>query len=240
MDLSRFARIIRNIVAGDTNTWRHLRFEFYNRPLLFRLTHLQRRPSVPGLVSVITPTCGRLETLNEAIASVDAQSYPHWEHLIVSDGYFPALQQLKASNREPQRRYFSTPAIRHFGNHQRNVGIFRARGEYLVFLDDDNVLYREALATMLSGFSSGDADLVFCPIDFDHPRHGLYGEVRMPHEGFKLGDVDSLNAMIRRSLAVKCRGWGDSYFADFDFLHLAASFSSARYLSSSPPIGHHR
>jgi len=92
---------------------------------------------------------------------------------------------------------------------------------------------------MLSGFSSGDVDLVFCPIDFDHPRHGLYGEVRMPHEGFKLGDVDSLNAMIRRSLAVKCRGWGDSYFADFDFLHLAASFSSARYLSS-PPIGHHR
>ena len=239
MDLSRFARIIRNIVAGDSNTWRHLRFEFYNRPLLFRLTHLQRRPSVPGLVSVITPTCGRLETLNEAIASVDAQSYPHWEHLIVSDGYFPALQHLKASNREPLRRYFSTPAIRHFGNHQRNVGIFHARGEYLVFLDDDNVLYPEALATMLSGFSTGDVGLVFCPIDYDHIKHGVVGQVLMPYEGFNRGEVDSLNAMIRRSLAVKCRGWGDSYFADFDLLRHAANLSSARFLSS-PPIGHHR
>jgi len=239
MLLERLSRIGRRLLRGHPHTWRHLRFEFHNRPLLFRMRHLQRQVQVPGLVSVITPTCGRLETLNEAIASVDAQSYPHWEHVIVSDGHFPAVQQLQASNRELQRRFFSTPAIRHFGNHQRNVGIFHARGEYLVFLDDDNVLYPDALATMLSGFSCGDVDLVLCPIDYDHSKHGVVGQVLMPHDGFSRGEVDSLNAMIRRSLAVKCRGWGDSYFADFDLLHQAASLSPARFLSS-PPIGHHR
>ena len=235
----RLPRIGWRLLSGHQETWRHLRFEFHNKPLLFRLLHLQRQSQVPGLVSVITPTCGRLETLKEAIASVDTQSYDHWEHLIVSDGHFPSLQQLKTSNSEPRRRYFSTPAIRHFGNHQRNVGIFNARGEYLVFLDDDNVLYPEALATMLSGFRSGDVDLVLCPIDYDHPKHGIYGEVIMPYNGFKCGDVDSLNAMIRRSLAVKCGGWNDSYFADFNLLHNAATLAPTRYLSS-PPIGHHR
>ena len=236
---SRFTRNSWRLLRGHTATWRRLRFELHNRPLLFCLRHLQHRQLVPGLVSVITPTCGRLETLKEAITSVDEQSYPHWEHLIVSDGHYPTIQQLKDSNCQPQRRYFSTPAIRHFGNYQRNVGIFYARGEYLVFLDDDNVLYPDALATMLSGFSSGKVDLVFCPIDYDHAKHGVLGQVLMPREGFVRGEVDSLNAMIRRSLVVKCRGWGDSYFADFDLLHQAANLSPVCFLSSSP-IGHHR
>ena len=238
MLLERLSRIGRRLLRGHPDTWRHLRFELHNRPLLFRMRHLQRQVQVPGLVSVITPTCGRLETLKEAIASVDTQSYAHWEHLIVSDGHFPALQLLKSSNCEPRRRYFSTPAIRHFGNHQRNVGIFNARGEYLVFLDDDNVLYPQVLASMLSGFRSGDVDLVFCPIDYDHPKHGIYGDVIMPTEGFKCGDVDSLNAMIRRSLAVKCRGWNDSYFADFNLYITLPPLHPP--ITCLPPIGHHR
>lgn len=227
------------LLRGQPDTWRHLRFELHNRPLLFRLRHLQRRPPVPGLVSVITPTCGRLESLSEAIASVDGQSYPRWEHLIISDGHFPVLREMKAANLEPRRHFFATSPIRHFGNHQRNVGIFNARGEYLVFLDDDNILYPDALSTMLAGFGNGDVDLVFCPIDYDHAKHGVHGQVLMPREGFIRGEVDSLNAMIRRSLAVQCRGWGDSYFADFDLLHQAATSAPSRYLHSTP-IGHHR
>ena len=85
---------------------------------------------------------------------------------------------------------------------------------------------------MLSGFTSGDVGLVLCPIDYDHSKHGVVGQVLIPHDGFSRGEVDSLNAMICRSLAVKCRGWGDSYFADFDLLHQAASLSPARFLSS--------
>ncbi len=239
MSFSRISRIILKIALGDPPTWRHLRFEFFNRPLMFRLTYLQRKHQVPGLVSIITPSCGRITSLNDAIASVNTQTYTHWEHLIVSDGYFQSFHQLKALNRHPQRRYFTTPAIRHFGNHQRNVGIFHARGEYLVFLDDDNVLYPDALATMVSGFTNTNADLIFCPIDYDHDKHGVYGEVLMPHDGFSRGEVDSLNAMIRRSLAVKCGGWIDSYFADYHLLSQAASLSVSRYLPSSP-IGHHR
>ena len=95
MLFERLSRIGRRLLRGHPQTWRHLRFEFHNRPLLFRMRHLQRQVQVPGLVSVITPTCGRLETLNEAIASVDAQSYPHWEHVIVSDGHFPAVHSGK-------------------------------------------------------------------------------------------------------------------------------------------------
>jgi glycosyltransferase involved in cell wall biosynthesis len=237
--MRRYISAVKKLIEGHPGVRRHFRFELYNQPLLFRLRYLQRRLPISGRVSIITPTCGRLDSLIEAIASVDEQSYQNWEHLIVSDGSFPSLRQLSRTNIDPRRRFFSTPPIRYFGNHQRNVGIFHARGEFLLFLDDDNILYPEALTTMLSGFESDNVELVFCPIDYDHAKHGVHGQVLMPHEGFKRGEVDSLNAMIRRSLAVRCRGWGDSYFADFDLLHQADSLAPARYLHC-PPIGHHR
>ncbi len=239
MAFPRLARIVANLFSGDPGTWRRLRFEFFNRPLMVRLRHFHAVPHTPGLVSIITPTCGRLKTLNEAIVSVDGQTYPQWEHLIVSDGTFASLRQLRAANRETRRRFYATPPIRHFGNHQRNVGILQARGEYLVFLDDDNVLYPDALATMLTGFGSRDVGLVFCPIDYDHAKHGVHGQVLMPPEGFARGEVDSLNAMICRSLVVRCGCWGDSYFADFDLLHKASTTAPTRYLHCAP-IGHHR
>ena len=238
----RFSRLGRagwRLLHGHADTWRHLRFELHNRPLLFQLRHLQRARLVPGLVSIITPTCGRLQTLKEAIASVDALHTPRWEHLVISDGVFPAVQQLSRANGEPRRRFLSTPSIRHFGNHQRNVGIFRSRGEYLLFLDDDNILYPDALTTMLQGFRSAEVGLVLCPIDYDHAKHGVHGQVLMPDEGFKRGEIDSLNAMMRRSLAVQCGGWGDSYFADYDLLSQAARAASTCYLNVQP-IGHHR
>jgi glycosyltransferase involved in cell wall biosynthesis len=237
--LRRLSRTGWRLLRGHPDTWRHLRFELHNRPLLFKLRHLQRARLVPGLVSIITPTCGRLQTLEEAIASVDAQHNPHWEHLIISDGVFPAVQQLSRANHEHRRQFLSTAPIRHFGNHQRNVGIFRSRGEFLLFLDDDNILYPDALTTMLQGFSSAEVGLVLCPIDYDHAKHDVHGQVLMPAEGFQRGEIDSLNAMMRRSLAVQCRGWGDSYFADYDLLSQAAKAAPTCYLNGQP-IGHHR
>jgi cellulose synthase/poly-beta-1,6-N-acetylglucosamine synthase-like glycosyltransferase len=41
---------------------------------------------VPGLVSVIIPAYNAAEFVVECLESVFAQSYPHWEILVVDDG----------------------------------------------------------------------------------------------------------------------------------------------------------
>ncbi|WP_313772480.1 glycosyltransferase family A protein [Candidatus Regnicoccus frigidus] len=235
----RSRRITKRLWSGHSETWRRLRFEAMNRPLMFYLRQVQAVQIFPAKVSVITPTCGRIEGLKNAIASVDAQSYPLWEHLIVCDGYFPAVHSLSLANQDPRRHYYFTPAIRNFGNLQRNVGIVRSRGEFLLFLDDDNVIYPEALDQMVTGFDSENIDLVFCPINYDHVKHGVQSQILMPSPGFTVGEVDSLNAMIRRDLVVHCNGWSDSYFADFELFRKAADSNGTRYLYSNI-IGHHR
>jgi glycosyltransferase involved in cell wall biosynthesis len=81
--------------------------------------------------------------LEEAIASVRAQSYSNWELLLVDDG------STDGSSRIAQRLAAADPARIHYLEHpghenrgmsaSRNLGIARGRGEFVAFLDGDDV-----------------------------------------------------------------------------------------------------
>jgi glycosyltransferase involved in cell wall biosynthesis len=81
--------------------------------------------------------------LEEAIDSVLAQTYPHWELLLVDDGSSDGSSTIARSyaERDPARvRYLEHPGHRNLGmSAARNLGIHHARGEYLALLDADDV-----------------------------------------------------------------------------------------------------
>lgn len=94
----------------------------------------------PALVSVYLPTKNRHDQLAAAIDSVQAQTYPHWELLIVDDGSTddtPALLQ---------QRQAADPRVR-FTRHDtsrgacaaRNQAIQQAQGRFVTGLDDDDL-----------------------------------------------------------------------------------------------------
>ncbi len=94
------------------------------------------------LVSVIVPTHDRRDFLREALRSVEGQSYPHLEIIVVDDGStdgtremirheFPAVRYIFQENRGPSAA--------------RNAGIRQARGEWLSFLDSDDLWKRRKL-----------------------------------------------------------------------------------------------
>jgi len=94
------------------------------------------------LVSIITPTKDRLELLKQTIASVRAQTYPHWECLVVddssTDGTPEAVEQL--GREEPRIRLFRQAGVQGGAPVCRNQGFAAARGDYVVFLDSDDLL----------------------------------------------------------------------------------------------------
>ena len=92
--------------------------------------------------SIITPTICR-STLARTRASIDAQMLPGDEHIIVADGELEAWV-----HDGPQVRLLSTPFVGGVGNPQRDAAINVARGDYLLFVDDDDVLADGALATI--------------------------------------------------------------------------------------------
>lgn len=91
------------------------------------------------LVSIITPVYNAEEYLEETILSVINQTYKNWELLLIddcsTDGSYKIIEKYLVDERI---KYFkneknSGPAI------TRNIGLNEAEGEYIAFLDSDDI-----------------------------------------------------------------------------------------------------
>ena len=105
--------------------------------------------SAPPLVSVVAIFLNGERFLDEAIQSVFAQRYPHWELLLVDDGSTDRSSAIARgyAEREPARvRYLEHPGHSNLGmSASRQLGLQQARGEYLALLDSDDVWLPEKL-----------------------------------------------------------------------------------------------
>lgn len=93
------------------------------------------------LVSVIIPCYNQAHYLGEAIESVLAQSYPHYEIIVVDDGSPDNTAEVTA--KYPGVRYVRQKNQGLSG--ARNTGIRQSKGKYLVFLDADDRIVPDAL-----------------------------------------------------------------------------------------------
>lgn len=111
------------------------------------------------LVSVLTATYNRRELLGEAIASVLAQNFDDWEMLVLDDGSEPGARPIVVSFADSRLRYIP---LNHAGlPTARNHGLVLARGEYIAFLDDDDLYHPEKLAVEVAHFNANpDIDIV--------------------------------------------------------------------------------
>lgn len=103
-------------------------------------------------VSIITPVYNRPQYLEEAANSIQQQSYPDWEHIIVDDGSTNVLTQevLTRVARLPGTIIYRTEN-KGLGA-ARNFGIERSAGEYILTLDDDDKWHNDFIRTALDIF----------------------------------------------------------------------------------------
>src|SRR5215211_6343875 len=99
--------------------------------------------STKPLVSVVIPFLNAERFIQEAIESVFAQTYDNWELLLVDDGSNDGSTRIAleyAERNSGRVRYLQHPGHRNRGvSASRNLGISSARGEYIAFLDADDV-----------------------------------------------------------------------------------------------------
>ncbi len=101
------------------------------------------------LVSVVITSFNRPQMLRQAVASVRTQTYHNIELIVVDDGSTdtmmgPVLSQLE---REGVRVYRQKNS---YLGAARNNGARVARGKFLVFLDDDNVMLPQMVSLLVS------------------------------------------------------------------------------------------
>ncbi len=124
-----------------------------------------------SFISVIIPTFNRSSFVKEAIDSVITQTYQRFELIVVDDGSTDdALQVLSAYTNEGK---FSVLSIPHAGpSAARNRGIQAARGDYLAFLDSDDLWLPEKLSTQMRFFHA-NPDALICQTEEIWVRNGV-------------------------------------------------------------------
>ena len=111
------------------------------------------------MISVIVPVYNEEKHVERCIQSVLMQTYDDFELLLVDDGSKDASGEIcdKYADKEPRIRVFH---IENGGvSRARNYGIAQSSGEWLMFLDSDDVLYPDAVEKMYVKIKS-DEDLM--------------------------------------------------------------------------------
>ena len=103
-------------------------------------------------VSVVIPTYNRAYCLPATIGSLQAQTYPHWEALVVDDGSSDGTAELMRalSAADPRVRYL--PQKNAGVSAARNAGLRLADGQWTAFLDSDDAWEPWKLAAQVACF----------------------------------------------------------------------------------------
>lgn len=133
------------------------------------------------LVSVVIPNYNGALYLNEAVSSVIDQDYENIEIIVVDDGSTDnSIELLKEFGSE-----IHLIEIKNSGaSTARNLGISAAKGEFVAFLDSDDIWVKNKLSLQVEYIKSNEVDLVYC--------HGQeFGNTKGPntlHEAKYVGD----------------------------------------------------
>src|SRR5579862_8362060 len=99
----------------------------------------KRMPHSSALVSVILPTFNRLRYLRPTVESLYAQTFPDWELIVADDGSESETREyLQCLAKRPR---VTVVWLAHSGRPSmvRNAALRRAAGEYVAFLDSDDL-----------------------------------------------------------------------------------------------------
>lgn len=110
-------------------------------------------------VSVVIPTYNRPHLLERAIKSVLQQTYDDYECIVVDDGSTEDIEASVEKFADSRLTYVAHEQNRG-GNVARNTGIDAAAGEYVAFLDSDDVWHPEKLAQQVTCLESRSSDWV--------------------------------------------------------------------------------
>ncbi len=121
-------------------------------------------------VSIILPVLNSENTVQLAIESIQAQSYPHWELLIIDDGSTDKTKKIvnRIARKDSRIKLYRNQKSQGVA-YARNVGLRFAKGDYITFHDADDTSHTERLeyqvAELLSNASTAVSVFQYVRVD---------------------------------------------------------------------------
>lgn len=113
------------------------------------------------MISVIIPSYNRYNHLLKAVESVKNQTYKNFEIIVVNDGssdknYKKPIDGVYMMNLKQSTKQWLGYGC---GAHPRNVGMNAANGDYIAFLDDDDVWMPGKLEQQINAMKKHNVDM---------------------------------------------------------------------------------
>ncbi len=181
--------------------------------------------SAPGngaqpLVSIIMNCLDSEKYLREAIDSVYAQTYSNWEIIFWDNASRDASADIARSYGDGRLRYFRGETTVPLG-HARNLAIRQSRGEFIAFLDCDDLWMPAKLEKQVPLFLlDREVGLVYSDTYFFNDSGSekrLYSD-KMPYRGHRFGDllnnylISLETAVLRKTALDSLDHWFDEKF----------------------------
>lgn len=170
------------------------------------------------LVGVVIPAWGVEEWLDDCIRSLLAQTHTRWEAVVVDDGSVDRTGEIADEWARRDVRISVVHTVNGGLGAARNLGTQHVRGDYLAFLDSDDLLQPTAFTNLVGSLEESGSDFATGSIlwwlskknsDVDGPMDEPPWMKRLhnpPERGVRieqrpelLGDVFAWNKLFRRS-----------------------------------------
>ena len=207
---------------GDAEAWRNVALTWTAQqrlrlPRYFaELPHDAAPPDVPTveytpatLVSVVIPTWNRSAKLQRALSSLRAQTWAHWEALVVDDGSEDDTRDVVAQLAEEDPR-IRLIARQHEGvSAARNAGLAEANGGFIAFLDSDNEWQPAFLEAMVGVMTARGLDAAYATLMVMTKAGPRYRAHQVTPAELRVANHVDVNVLVVRSTLMQQVGGFD-------------------------------
>ena len=116
------------------------------------------------LLSIIVPIYNVENYLAKCIESILAQTFQDFELLLINDGSTDNSEEICVFYKEVDKRILVLNKTNGGVSSARNVGLCKAKGKYIAFVDPDDTIEPNMYEVLLHSAVTNNLDLVVCPI----------------------------------------------------------------------------
>lgn len=154
-------------------------------------------------VSVIMPAYNAALYIEEAIDSVISQSFSNWELIIINDGSTDTTADIIAKKTKEDSRIKCFNQQNKRQSKARNLGISRAVGTYIAFLDADDSVFPDRFSKQVA-FLESNNEIILCGSWFKLINSDRVIQLPEKHEDVKLALLQG-NCFANSSVMVRKR-----------------------------------
>ena len=113
------------------------------------------------MISVIVPVYNAEEYLEECLESIKNQTYTNIEVILVNDGSSDGSKEICEQYCEKDNRFKLVNQENQGQSVARNLGVAESVGEFIMFVDSDDVINKNVLEVLLP-YMKTEVDIVEC------------------------------------------------------------------------------